>query len=71
MSFSEIQIEDAPDISQYRFLQSMASPGRTDKTTDRRMNRFVDIEGANGDMNNVEVSPDPVSPDESPPSSTC
>ena len=29
-SFSEIQVEDQPDLSQCRFLNSNASPGRTD-----------------------------------------
>lgn len=77
MSFSELNIDDAPDISQYHFLQSMASPGRTDKTMARRINKFGDIEEAHGDnANDVEMSPDPVSqkavsPEGSLPSSTC
>lgn len=68
MSFSEIQIEDAPDVSQYRFLQSIASPGRTEKTMERRSKRFDE---ANGDNLNVEMSPDVPSPNDSNPTSTC
>ena len=37
MSFSELPIEDQPDLSQYRFLNSLASPGRTEiASMDRR-----------------------------------
>lgn len=39
ISFSEIQVEDHPDMSQCRFLQSNASPGRTDLPTTERKRR--------------------------------
>ena len=42
VSFSEIQVEDQPDLSQCRFLQSCASPGRTDLPTTERKKRRID-----------------------------
>ena len=42
ISFSEIQVEDQPDISQCRFLNSNTSPGRTDLPTTERKHRFND-----------------------------
>ena len=42
ISFSEIQVDDQPDTSQCRFLNSNASPGRTDMPTTERKRRLND-----------------------------
>ena len=44
MSFSEIQIEDQPDVSQYRFLNSMASPGKTELTLQTRKSKIEETD---------------------------
>ena len=55
MSFSEIQAEDQPDLSQYRILNSIASPGRTDILSDRRRDRSIVVNEVADDEANAPL----------------
>ena len=55
MSFSEIQAEDHPDLSQYRILNSIASPGRTDILSDRRRDRSIVVNEVADDEANAPL----------------
>ena len=45
MSFSEINVDDQPSMSQYQNFQSLNSPDRyVPPTVDRRNKRYIDID---------------------------